>query len=475
VLLAEHEAVWRTRWAGAAVDLEGDAYHELAVRFALFHLLSLSTRESQLGVGARGLTGPAYGGHVFWDADVYVLPALAAVDPPSAEAMLRYRIGRLPAARDRAREEGRPGARFPWESAGTGREATPTEAVGIDGSRIPILTGEREIHITSDVAWGAVHLARWTGDEAVREAGRELIVETARYLAHRIEVDGDGSAHLRQVMGPDEYHEDVDDNAFTNVMARWHLRCAAEVCGDGEVAGRWRRLADRLVDGLDPSDCRYRQFDGFDALDPVLLTAVATPPVAADVLLGREAVARAQIIKQADVVMLHHLIPDEMHPGSLQADLNYYLPRTAHGSSLSPAIHAAVLARAGFLDEANHWLDVALRLDLHDLTGTAAGGVHVATMGGCWQAVAMGYLGLRVDRSGALCFDPAFPRSIAGLTVRCRVRGRAVTARADHQSAVIESDGPLRFSPAGSGPGRAVEADRLELHGGTGRWEVTAT
>jgi trehalose/maltose hydrolase-like predicted phosphorylase len=455
-LAAEHREAWAQRWSGANVMIEGDPQSELAARFAVFHLLAAAPDLGEAAVGARGLTGPAYGGHVFWDADVYVLPALAAIRPAAARAMLEYRIRRLPAARAGASALGLRGARFPWESTVDGTDVTPRFALGGRGQRIPIRTGQQEEHIVADVAWATCEYATWTGDTAfLLGPGRDLVVETARYWASRARVDSYGRGHLYGVMGPDEYHPVVDDNAFTNVMARWNLRRAAGLVdpggsGDAEAA-EWLRLADQLVDGWDPASALYEQFGGYWDLEPLLAEAIAEPPFAADVLLGGERLQGSQLIKQADVLMLHHLVPGEVGPGSLVPNLAFYDPRTTHGSSLSPAIHAALFARAGRPDRALELFRVAARLDLDDLTGTTAGGLHLATMGGVWQALAYGFLGLRPN-DDVLDIDPCLPSSWDGLALRLQFRGRAVTVRATHDTVAITCAEPLRVRVGGLTP-----------------------
>ncbi len=450
-LLAEHRCVWAQLWEDAEVVIEGDhdevAQDQLAARFAVFHLLAAAAPDGEAAVGARGLTGPAYEGHVFWDADVFVLPALAAIRPASARAMLEYRIRRLPAARQLAETHGFSGARFPWESAGDGRDVTPTQVRGPRGTMIPIATGAHEEHIVADVAWAAAQYAAWTGDAAfLAGAGRDLVVETARYWASRIRSDAAGRGHLDQLMGPDEYHQLVDDNAYTNVMARWNLRRGAEVLtrtrGQPEEAETWRALADRLVDGWDPERGLYEQFAGYFDLEPLLMNQIGPPPLAVDLVLGSDRVTGSQLIKQADVLMLYHLLPEEVVPGSLAASLAFYEPRTAHGSSLSPAISAALLARAGEPDRALELFRLAARLDLADLTGTSAGGLHLATMGGVWQALAYGFLGLRAQGE-TLLVDPALPEEWSALELRFRFRGRRVRIRAEHDSVAVRCDGPI--------------------------------
>jgi trehalose/maltose hydrolase-like predicted phosphorylase len=442
-LLQEHRDAWGERWSNADIEIRGDPDAQLAVRFALFHLLSCAPVGGEAPVGARGLTGLAYAGHVFWDTDVFVLPTLAATLPEAARAVLEYRIRRLPAARAAAADRGLPGARFAWESADTGSDVTPRSVRDVEGRVVPILTGEHAEHINSDVAWAALHYVDWTGDESLlRGEGRALVIETAEYLAARVRTDTAGRRHLDGVIGPDEYHEVVDDNAYTNGMARWHLRRAAQLLAATEGtddAHRLAGIADTLVDGFDPVSRRHEQFAGFWELEPLPMSDLAEPPVAADVLLGRDRVARSQVIKQPDVMMLHHLLPDDCPPGARAADLDYYLPLTAHGSSLSPAICAAVLAREGRPDDAMRWFDLAARLDLDDLTGTTAGGLHLATMGGLWQAVVHGFAGIR-PRPDGLHIDPCLPTRWTSLRLRLAFRGDPVTVTVDHDSVDVDAD-----------------------------------
>jgi trehalose/maltose hydrolase-like predicted phosphorylase len=427
----------------------------LAARFAVFHLLACARGDGEAAVGARGLSGPAYGGHVMWDADVFVLPALAAIHPAAARAMLEYRIRRLPAARQAAQESGFVGARFPWESATTGRDVTPRQFVGKSGEVIEIRTGELEEHIVADVAWAASEYAAWTGDSAfLRGPGADLLLDTARYWASRVTIEPDGRGHVRGVIGPDEYHEVVDDNAFTNVMARWNLRRGADLAdelGLADEAARWRQLASTVVDGWDADRRLYEQFAGYFALEPLLIDQFADPPVAADVVLGARRVRGSQLLKQADVLMLHHLVPGEAEPGSLATNLAFYEPRTAHGSSLSPATHAALLARAGEPDRALVPFRIAARLDLDDLTGTTAGGLHLATMGGLWQALAYGFCGLRPG-GDTLHVDPKLPSEWSALALHLQFRGEPVAIRAEHDRVVIDCAAPLPVRIGGTEP-----------------------
>ena len=452
-LLSEHRRRWAERWEVADIRIEGDDELQRLVRFSLFHLMAAAPEQGEAAVGARGLTGPAYRGHVFWDADVFVLPFLAATDPAAARAMLEYRLRRLDGARAAATRAGRAGARFPWESAAEGFDVTPSHAHDHAGRTVAIRTGEFEEHIVADVAWAAGCYVDWSGDAAFAAGpGRDLFIETARYWASRIRLDREGRGHIYGVIGPDEYHEPVDDNAFTNVMARWNLRRAADsglgVVPEAERSG-WLDLASALVDGYNPQTRLYEQFAGFDALEPLVIADIAPHrPIAADLLLGAERTRGAQVLKQADVLMLHHLVPDEMASGSLEPNLEYYEPRTAHGSSLSPAIHASLFARAGRLSAAVEALKLACRIDVEDLTGTTAGGVHLATMGGVWQALVLGFAGARASACG-LDLAPRLPEEWDALELRLKFRGCPVRIRIEHEALEIDADPSLPISVQG--------------------------
>jgi trehalose/maltose hydrolase-like predicted phosphorylase len=450
-LLGEHRAKWAERWQDGDIVIDGDERLQTAVRFALFHLMGSVRDRDEAAVGARGLTGVGYRGHVFWDADTFVLPYLAATHPASARAMLEYRVRRLPVAYANARAVARRGARFPWESARVGVDVTPRSARDRTGRLIPIRTGQLEDHIVSDVAWASWFYEEWTGDEEYRRGdGLRIVLATARYWASRIRTEPDGRAHIYGVIGPDEYHEPVDDDVFTNVMARWNLRQAAaavEAFGDDDTSederDRWLELAEALVDGYDPDTGIYEQCANFFSFEPLIIAEVAPRrPIAADYLLGIERIRRAQIIKQPDVLMLHHLVPDEVVRGTLEPNLRFYEPRTAHGSSLSPAIYAGLFARARDYERALDALEIASRIDLDDLTGTSATGLHLATMGGLWQAFAMGFAGLR-PRAGRLRVDPLLPRSWSALEVHVRFRGSRVVVRREPAQMTITAQSPI--------------------------------
>jgi trehalose/maltose hydrolase-like predicted phosphorylase len=253
-------------------------------------------------------------------------------------------------------------------------------------------------------------------------------------------LDREGRAHIYGVIGPDEYHEPVDDNAFTNVMARWNLRRAA-VAAAGSIPDserrHWLELAETIVDGYDPETGVYEQFAGFHRLEPLVIADIARRPLAADLLLGAKRIAGAQVLKQADVLMLHHLVPQEVAAASLEPNLAFYEPRTAHGSSLSPAIHSALLARAGRFGAAIDALRLSCRLDVDDLTGTTSGGLHLATLGGVWQTLVFGFAGVHVD-TRSLVVDPRLPDAWDALELNLQFRGRPLSIRIEADTVFID-------------------------------------
>jgi trehalose/maltose hydrolase-like predicted phosphorylase len=444
MLFEAHVRAWEDRWQVSDVMLSGDESVQAALRFALFELNSAANPDDpHVSIGARALTGPGYHGHVFWDTEIYLLPYYTLTWPAAAQAMLRYRYLTLPAARAKAQQMGYRGALYAWESADTGAEATPESVVDPTGQVIPVYSGRDEQHISADIAYAVWQY--WTATEDSNfflDAGAEIILETARFWASRGTLEDDGRYHIRHVIGPDEYHENVDDNAYTNNMARWNLERGLEVAAllaelwpdrwhalraqlalnDDELA-LWRAVAERLFTGLDAATGVYAQFAGYDQREPIDLTQYADRTQPMDVVLGHERVQQTQVIKQADVVMLLALLWDQIDPAVCEASFRYYEPRTSHGSSLSPSIYALVAARLGDNDTAVRYLRHAIEIDNADRNGNEAMGVHIATQGGLWQAVILGFAGVQI-RDDGLHIDPHLPEAWTNLQFSLHWRGR---------------------------------------------------
>ena len=445
-LYKSHVAAWRRRWSESDVAVEGDDAAQKGLRFAIYHLISAANPEDEhVSIGARALTGDAYKGHVFWDTEIFLLPFYTFTWPDAARAMLMYRYHTLQAARAKAERLGYRGALYAWESADSGDETTPPFALGPQQQVIPILSGVQEHHISADVAYAVWQYWRATGDSRfMLDAGAEILLETSRFWASRAKLEGDGRYHIRGVIGPDEYHEGVDDNAYTNVMAAFNIERGLEIAALmrrrwpgrwAALAGRlsissdelslWRKVQDKLVTGFDSDTGLLEQFAGFFALEDIDLNSYAERTAPMDVILGPERTRRAQVVKQADVVMLLALFGDRYDRRVQAANFRYYEERTGHGSSLSPSTHAVVAARLGDLALAKKFFDETAAIDLDDTMGNAAGGVHIGALGGLWQVAVFGFAGLQLGDSG-LRFDPHLPEEWQRLSFSVRWRRRVV-------------------------------------------------
>ena len=416
---AASAAEWARRWETSQIEVSGDPFAEQALRFAAFQLIGGAPRSSEgAGVGARLLSGYGYRHHVFWDADIFVVPYLTMTQPDLARAHLGYRYRGLDGARRKAARYGKAGAFFAWESAGTGDEVTPDWGETPDGERIRIRTGEIEEHIVADVAYAIDHYLRWTDDQEFLTArGAEMTLDGARYWQDRAEVDREGRAHLRNVIGPDEYHVGVDDNFFTNAMAAWHLRNAVEyAAGRVDLESRlslpdgWEEAFLALADGLEPSpgpDGVFEQHDGYFDLDDVDLSRFEPRGAPLHAIFGEKRLQRSQITKQADVVMGLVLLDALQRRELIEANLDYYGVRTDHGSSLSLAMHSLAASMADRPDQAYDYFRRAAAIDLEDSMLNSHHGIHAATQGGLLQAALMGFGGLHLGEDG--------PRPIARL------------------------------------------------------------
>jgi trehalose/maltose hydrolase-like predicted phosphorylase len=354
------------------------------------------------------------------------------------------------------------GALFPWESAEDGEEVTPTFALGPGGQVIPILNGEQEQHINADIAYAVWQHWLSTADEQfLIQSGAEILIETARFWASRGRTEEDGHFHIRGVIGPDEYHENVDDNVYTNLMAQWNLltalkavnllknrwpeafqQIASRLSLSAEEVPEWSRLAATIYTGLSPETNLFEQFAGYFNLADINLAAYEPRTVAMDILLGHDRLQQSKIVKQPDVVMALYLLWDQISPDLRMGNFRYYESRTAHGSSLSPPIHALVAARLGEIDLAERYLHETMDIDLANNMGNAAGGVHIAALGGLWQAVVFGFAGVQLGENG-LVVNPRLPAHWKRLRVPIWWRNRRVQLDVVHEpfSITVEVDG----------------------------------
>jgi kojibiose phosphorylase len=448
--LSDNAAAWAREWERSDVIIEGDEDAQVAVRFNLFQLLIAAPRnDDRVSIGARTLSGFGYRGHTFWDTEIFMLPLFAYTAPSIARNLLTYRYRLLPAARRKAQANGFEGAQFPWESAETGDEVTPTWVPHTtDRSRlVRIWTGDIEIHISADIAYAAYSYWQVTGDDDwLIDEGAELILDTAKFWASRAEWNAQlGRYEYNDVIGPDEYHEHVNNNAFTNRMAQWNVETALHVLEwlkvhapakaaelidrldlSHERLAHWRDVRDKIYLPIQPSGL-IEQFDGYFQRTDVDLAALEPRTRSVQEIFGIAGANERQAIKQPDVLMMLYLLRDEYPPDILRVNYDYYNPRTDHtyGSSLGPAIHAIVASELGMSDDAYSHFMRAARADLDNVRGNTSEGIHGASAGGVWQAVVFGFAGLRVSPSG-WTVRPRLPRHWTRLAFRFFHRGKPV-------------------------------------------------
>ncbi|GII26291.1 glycoside hydrolase family 65 protein [Planosporangium mesophilum] len=422
-LLAEQRAYLDDYWARADVDLEGDQEVQQAVRFALFQVLQASARAERRPIPAKGLTGPGYDGHAFWDTESFVLPVLTYTTPHAAADALRWRHLTLRAARKRARQLTLGGAAFPW------RTINGDECSGYWPA------GTAAFHINADIADAAIRLADATGDDRFeRETGLALLVETARLWTSLGFHHPEGSFRIDGVTGPDEYSALADNNVYTNLMAQRNLRgavaaarrhpdAAAAMGVDDEEIAAWRRAADEMFVPYDEKLEVHPQAEEFT--DHEVWDFAHTRADQYPLLLHFPyfQLYRKQVVKQADLVMALYKCGDAFTADEKARDFAYYEPLTVRDSSLSACVQAVLAAEVGHLDLGYDYLGEAARMDLDDLEHNTGDGLHIASLAGAWIALVAGFGGMR-DSGGSLAFAPRLPEPLTRLTFSVMWRGR---------------------------------------------------
>ena len=430
-LLQRHIEAWQKKWQKADVKIDGDAEAQKALRFNMYHLLiSGKENDDNVSIGARTLSGNGYHGHIFWDTEIFILPFFIYTNPEIAKNLLLYRFHRLNEARKIANAKGYKGVLFPWESADTGKEVTPPYSKHLDGIIIEIHTMDMEHHIVSDVAYGVSHYFNATGDrEFMFKAGLEIMFETARFWASRVTYNRKIKKYeIKNVIGPDEFQENVNNNAYTNKMAEWNLRKAAKLYKNfdkkypralkkierkmslktAEIE-EWAHIADRIKIPFSKAKDIIEEFDGYLRKQDIVLKKLNNyfmPILPHDISL-RE-ISKNQIVKQADVVMMMYLLPEEFTKNQKAKNYFYYVKRTLHKSSLSPSIYAIIASEVGDITRGYLYFIFSLYGDLKNRYANSVEGIHAASLGGTWQAVIMGFAGFR-SMEGLPSFEPRLP------------------------------------------------------------------
>ncbi|QPS71638.1 glycoside hydrolase family 65 protein [Lactococcus garvieae] len=423
-VLEEASKHWEKYWASHRIVVDStNPKDQEALDFALYHMKIMLPNDhlpfaKGFSIGAKGLTGEGYKGHVFWDTEIFLLPFYLHHEPEAARKLLEYRSLRLAGARDKAADNGYKGAQFPWESALTGFEETPHyAAINIKtGRRQIIASAQAEHHIVSDIAYAVKDYYQATKDETfMNSKGKKLLKETAEFWISRT-VEKNGRLEILDVIGPDEYTEHIDNNAYTNYMAAENVRTALQFNEEDE---KFSQDAVHFLnnvylpvpneEGLIPQD------DTFLSKVIIDLTKYKATAGSQSILLdySREEVVDMQILKQADLVMLFYLMPYLFDEETMKKNLYYYEDKTIHDSSLSKAIHAIVAARIGEADWAYDMFQSACAIDLNDMPHKSDDGIHAASQGAIWLATVFGFAGL--VKSEGLEINPKLPSAWTSL------------------------------------------------------------
>jgi alpha,alpha-trehalose phosphorylase len=449
-LLAEQRAYLDGFWSSSDVELDGDTEIQQAVRFGLFHVLQAGARGERRAIAAKGLTGPGYDGHAFWDTEGYVLPLLTYMLPTAAADALRWRHATLPMARARARQLGLAGAAFPWRTI-HGEECSGYWPAGTAA-----------FHIAGDIADAVMRYVSATGDdEFERTIGLELLVETARLWRSLGHHDRAGSFRIDGVTGPDEYSAVADNNVFTNLMAQRNLIGAAEAAvrhpesarslgvGAEEMAD-WRDAATAMYVPYDSDLGVHSQSEGFTRHE--IWDFEATPPENYPLLLHYPyfALYRKQVVKQADLVFAMVRCSDAFTAEEKSRNFAYYERLTVRDSSLSACSQAVIAAEVGQLSLAQDYLGEAALMDLEDLENNTRDGLHIASLAGAWIALVVGFGGMR-DTGEHLAFAPRLPEGLTRLAFNLLVRGRRlrVEIRPDHATYLLDDSEPMTVTHHG--------------------------
>ena len=450
-LLAGQRAYLDDFWDRADVELEGDVELQQAVRFALFHTLQAGARAEQRAIPAKGLTGPGYDGHTFWDAERFILPVLTYALPQAAADALRWRHATLDLARERATQLGLSGAVFPWRTI-RGQECSGYWPAGTAA-----------FHIGGAIADAVIRYQAATGDESFeREVGLELLIETARLWRSLGHHDPQGRFRIDGVTGPDEYSAVADNNVYTNLLAQRNLRAAAdavarhprhatELGADFEEAAAWRDAARDMVIPWDDELGVHPQSEGFTSHQ--VWDFEHTSPDQYPLLLHFPYfdLYRKQVVKQADLVLALFVFGGSFTDEEKARDFAYYEALTVRDSSLSASIQAVVAVEVGHLELAYDYFAEAALIDLHDLEHNSRDGLHIASLAGACIAAVAGFGGLRDHAAGTLSFAPRLPSRLERLGFRLVFRNRRLKVEATNEYAtyLLLDGAPLEISHHG--------------------------
>ncbi len=464
-ILSDSAEEWNKFWEKVDIKIDSEnPFDQLAIRFAQYHLLVMTPRhDNRYGIGAKGLSGEGYKGHSFWDTEIFMLPFFTFSLPEIAKSLLEYRFNTLVGARKKAKENGYKGAMYPWESAwADDGEVTPVWGAAdiITGKSTKIWSGFIEQHITSDVAFGVWQYYMVTGDEAFMEScGYEILLDTGIFWGSRLEWnDSQQQYHINVVVGPDEYKEHVNNDAFTNYTAKWCMENAIEYYHtlrssrpdlfaalneklnlDQEIPVLEEKvklvyIPEPNAEGVIPQDDTYLQLAQIDLSKYKNQEHVGS--IFRDYNL--EQINEIQVSKQASVVMLMYLLEHKFSKEVKSANYNYYEPRTLHDSSLSLSTHAVLASDLGKSDLAYSLFRRASEIDLGPNMKSSDHGIHAASLGGIWQTLVCGFGGVRMV-GGELRVQPNLPEQIRSIDFPINWKGNLLKVKVTRDKLVINT------------------------------------
>ncbi|MDO5022068.1 MAG: glycosyl hydrolase family 65 protein [Eubacteriales bacterium] len=464
LLFEQSRIAWQKLWEAQDIYIEStDSYDRLALRFALYHLnIMVKKDDDRVGIAAKGLSGEGYKGHSFWDTEIFILPYFTFTQPQVAKALLSYRYNTLPGARRKAHENGYKGAMYPWESAWLDDgEVTPLWGAADIKTGLPmkIWTGLIEQHISSDIAFAVWQYYMVSGDKNfMHNKGYEIIIDTARFWASRAEFNEEKQRYeYNGVIGPDEYKEHVNNNAYTNYMAAWNMKKALEIIKSLEPD-----LYDKFNNQFD-LEASYRdienvlkklylpkpdqngilpQFDGYFDLKTIDLSPYKKSPDVGTIYndYNNDELRNIQVSKQADVLVLFFLLEELFSSDMKKTNYTFYEDRTLHDSSLSKSTHSVLAADLGLQEIAYEFFRGSANIDLGPNMKSSDMGIHSASMGGIWQCAVYGFGGLRMKK-GELHISPRLPEKWDSLAFNVTYKQQALKVKADKNGVSVTNFG----------------------------------
>lgn len=463
-LLDEHKKAYNYFYDRAKIEIEGlTLEEEVKINFAIYHILCMTNKTlDEISIGAKGLTGEGYNGHVFWDTEIFILPFFTFLFPDIAKNLLKFRYYGIDGAKQKALDYGYKGTMYPWEVCKTGYEETPLySALNIyTGKRTKIYSGIKEHHITADIVYGIYNYMKYTNDDDFMDMyGYEIVFNCANFWASRCQFDLEKNSYvINDVIGPDEYTEHVDNNAYTNYLAVFSIKYALEQLK--KLEGKdihhklfekfdiennkkiWEDVCSKIYlpipnnDGIIPQDDTFLQKPEIENIEKYKFN-----PKKQTILLdySRDEVIAHQVLKQADVVMLFELFPKLFSYDTMNKNIHYYEKRTIHDSSLSYCTHAIASAIISDNELAYKFFENSLDVDVNEHYVDSTDGIHAAGLAGIWNSIVFGFAGIYIDNN-CLEIKPNLPKHWESISININLKGEYYKMKISNSYVEVDND-----------------------------------